>query len=419
MKHTGILVITIVAMIGFMVPSVFAQEFTLGSDHTHAVILVKIFGDEFDFSAPAYQMKSSLIQFEEGDGNTIHSHAKGVELEYLFNSLSIGIDDQCFVFPDGKSFCTTKQYSLKYFINGESVLDIRDYIIQDNDRILITFGNGKDISNDLAQLHSIKINQISTALKNNDDKKIAELLELEKQKVVELEQEIKDNLKEEKEAEMSTKDGYVKLIINSNTYWSAVILDGNQSTSSFDGYGDASYDIPCGKINIVSLNLQKQVEFGYIEIQLVQNGKILNQASTTAQYGIASVASECLSQFGGGCLIATATYGSELAPQVQQLRELRDNQLLQTASGTAFMGTFNDVYYSFSPTIADYERENPYFKEAVKLAITPMISSLSLMENAESESEVLGIGITVIMLNLGMYLGVPAIVVVGIRKAIF
>ena len=121
---------------------------------------------------------------------------------------------------------------------------------------------------------------------------------------------------------------------------------------------------------------------------------------------------------GGGCLIATATYGSEMAPQVQQLRELRDNQLLQTESGTAFMGTFNDIYYSFSPTIADMEREHPMFKEVVKLAITPMISSLSLMESAESESEVLGMGLSVIMLNIGMYLGVPAIVIVGIRKRI-
>jgi len=121
---------------------------------------------------------------------------------------------------------------------------------------------------------------------------------------------------------------------------------------------------------------------------------------------------------GGGCLIATATYGSEMAIEVQQLRELRDNQLLQTESGTAFMGKFNDIYYSFSPIIADYERENPYFKEAVKLAITPMITSLSLMENAESESEVLSIGISVIALNLGMYLGIPAIAVVGIRRII-
>ena len=119
---------------------------------------------------------------------------------------------------------------------------------------------------------------------------------------------------------------------------------------------------------------------------------------------------------GGGCLIATATYGSEMSQQVQQLRELRDNQLLNTESGTAFMGTFNDIYYSFSPIIADYERENPYFKETVKIAITPMISTLSLMENANSESEVLGLGLSVIMLNLGMYLGIPAIVVIGIRK---
>jgi len=121
---------------------------------------------------------------------------------------------------------------------------------------------------------------------------------------------------------------------------------------------------------------------------------------------------------GGGCLIATATYGSEMAPQVQQLRELRDNQLLNTESGSAFMSTFNNVYYSFSPTIADMERESPIFKEIVKVGLTPMISSLSLMESANSESEVISLGLSVIALNIGMYLGVPAVVVVGIRKKI-
>ncbi len=121
---------------------------------------------------------------------------------------------------------------------------------------------------------------------------------------------------------------------------------------------------------------------------------------------------------GGGCLIATAAYGSELVPQVQQLRELRDNQLLQTESGTQFMNMFNDVYYSFSPIIADYERENPVFKEAVKLAITPMISSLSFLNYVDmnSESKILGYGISLILLNLGMYLGIPAVVIIGIRK---
>ena len=121
---------------------------------------------------------------------------------------------------------------------------------------------------------------------------------------------------------------------------------------------------------------------------------------------------------GGGCLIATATYGSELAPQVQQLRELRDNQLLTTKSGTSFMNTFNDVYYSFSPIIADYERENPIFKEMVKIAITPMITSLSILNyvDMDTEVEVLGIGISLILFNIGMYVGIPAIVIMRIRK---
>ncbi len=121
---------------------------------------------------------------------------------------------------------------------------------------------------------------------------------------------------------------------------------------------------------------------------------------------------------GGGCLIATATYGSELAPQVQQLRELRDNQLLHTESGSSFISAFNDFYYSFSPYIADYERKNLVFKELVKIAITPMITSLSILNyvDMDSEAEVLGYGISLILLNVGMYVGIPAIVIIKYRK---
>ena len=120
---------------------------------------------------------------------------------------------------------------------------------------------------------------------------------------------------------------------------------------------------------------------------------------------------------GGGCLIATATYGSELAPQVQMLREIRDNSLLQTESGSAFMESFNQFYYSFSPGIADLERESPVFKETVKIAITPLISSLSILNyvDIDSEYEVLGYGISLIVLNVGMYFVLPAIFVIKIR----
>jgi len=120
----------------------------------------------------------------------------------------------------------------------------------------------------------------------------------------------------------------------------------------------------------------------------------------------------------GGCLIATATFGSELAPQVQQLREIRDNTLLTTESGIAFMSGFNQFYYSFSPIIADMERENPLFKEFVKLSITPMLSTLSILNyvDIDSETEMLSYGIGIILMNVGMYFAAPTIIIYKIRK---
>jgi len=123
---------------------------------------------------------------------------------------------------------------------------------------------------------------------------------------------------------------------------------------------------------------------------------------------------------GGGCLIATAAFGSELAPQVQLLREIRDDIVLQTKSGSIFMTGFNQLYYSFSPTIADYERENLIFKEAVKLTLIPLLTSLTLLQYADidSEFEMLGYGIGIILLNIGMYFVAPAVLITKIRKRV-
>jgi len=160
-------------------------------------------------------------------------------------------------------------------------------------------------------------------------------------------------------------------------------------------------------------NTGQETEFGLV----VTHGSGTTLSTNTQEI---SEIKESSTENGGGCLIATATYGSEMALEVQQLRELRDNSLLQTQSGINFMGMFNDVYYSFSPIIADYERENPVFKEMVKLAITPMISSLSILNNIDLDSEksVFGYGFSLILLNIGMYIGVPSIVIIGIRKKI-
>ncbi|HXV51228.1 MAG TPA: SHOCT domain-containing protein [Nitrosopumilaceae archaeon] len=155
---------------------------------------------------------------------------------------------------------------------------------------------------------------------------------------------------------------------------------------------------------------REQAEEEQIQVTPIQeelDEQVIEEKQDTAQ-----------EQNGGGCLIATATYGSELAPQIQLLREIRDNVIFGTNSGTAFMAGFNQFYYSFSPTIADWERQNLAFKELVKITITPMLSTLSILNfvNIDSEQEMLTYGIGIILLNLGMYFVAPAVVIIKTRQ---
>ena len=130
----------------------------LGDEHEHASVLVRIFGDILDFASPAYQIKSSWIHFEDTDGTTIHRHSSGVTLGFLFNSLGFTVNDECFVFPDGREFCNgqNEDYSLKYYINHEPVSNIYDHVLEDDDRILISFGpeTSEEIESQLIELDS-------------------------------------------------------------------------------------------------------------------------------------------------------------------------------------------------------------------------------------------------------------------------
>jgi len=204
----------------------------------------------------------------------------------------------------------------------------------------------------------------------------------------------------------SEHDRYQKLIEQSRIYYTLEIQESSEEAKE-------------GKVDTKPVNIEEipqEIEQQQVELEnkLVEQ-EIEEQVEIVEESVIVPINSE---NEGGGCLIATATYGSELATQVQQLRELRDNKLLNTESGTSFMGSFNDLYYSFSPIIADYERENPAFREAVKITITPMITSLSILNyvDMDSEESVLGYGISLILLNGMMYVGIPAVVIVGIRK---
>lgn len=121
---------------------------------------------------------------------------------------------------------------------------------------------------------------------------------------------------------------------------------------------------------------------------------------------------------GGGCLIATAAYGTEMASQVQLLREVRDGAIVETRAGAAFMDAFNHAYYAFSPAVSDLERQSPAFKEAVRAGIAPMLAILSLLDGADidSDGEAVAYGLAAIMLSAGAYAGIPIAVVLAARS---
>ncbi len=200
----------------------------------------------------------------------------------------------------------------------------------------------------------------------------------------------------------SQPDRYQKLIEQSRKYYSLEIQESGKEAE-------------IGKVDTKPVNIEE------IPQEIAQQQKELEKLTAEeSEPKIAEKEDSLLTKekydSGGGCLIATATFDSEMASQVQLLREIRDNQLMKTMSGISFMTGFNQFYYSFSPYVADMERENPVVKEMVKIGISPLLSTLSVMSFAETEYEVLVYGAGVIMMNLGMYVAAPAMIVYQIIK---
>lgn len=112
-----------------------------GDEHEHASVMVRILGYKTDFSGPNYQLAHGWVHFEELDGATIHRHSSNITLGFFFETLGITIDEDCYILPDEREFCTNDEFSLKYYINREQVPSINDYVFDDQDRILITYGD--------------------------------------------------------------------------------------------------------------------------------------------------------------------------------------------------------------------------------------------------------------------------------------
>jgi hypothetical protein len=125
----------------------------LGSAHVHAAFAVKLNGTKLDFSDNKYQVKSRFMHVENGDGNTLHRHATGVPVAEFFKSIKMNVTDSCFTNDNGTKYCSNGKENLEFYVNGNKTKSIADYVFNDDDRILIEYGDSPiQVKQDLDQL---------------------------------------------------------------------------------------------------------------------------------------------------------------------------------------------------------------------------------------------------------------------------
>jgi hypothetical protein len=199
---------------------------------------------------------------------------------------------------------------------------------------------------------------------------------------------------------MNIQDPATGDLVRGSSFDLVLLQNGSEihNTHMSSDFGTYSYDYTFSKAGTVTLaanNINGQAESSRIDL-VVQQGtgdENLQPQPTQSQ-----------------CLIATAAFGSELAPQVQYLRHFRDHYILSTASGSAFMEVFNNIYYSFSPQVAEYEREQPWLQATVKVALYPLFGILMAAERIHTgagggEAGAIFAGATSSMLVGAVYLG--------------
>ena len=120
----------------------------VGSTHEHLDILVYIDGEPLDLNQTRYAMKSSYGHIHGGEGDIMHLHAINIPLSWFMESidLSITLDS---INVNGMESSADENNVFLMFVNGDPITDV-DYVLIDEDRILVYYGSGSNTDIDRA-----------------------------------------------------------------------------------------------------------------------------------------------------------------------------------------------------------------------------------------------------------------------------
>jgi hypothetical protein len=161
----GVIAISIVLAMLFPGSNTYAKYGAIGSEHVHAAFIVDLNGTKINFAQPKYMIRSNYIHMENHngapDGTTLHRHATMVPIGEFLKSVGMDISNGCFITDENKRFCENNNSKLAYYINGNQTKDIMGYVLKDDDRILILYGNqsSSEVNNEIQELNNVTINR--------------------------------------------------------------------------------------------------------------------------------------------------------------------------------------------------------------------------------------------------------------------
>ena len=120
----------------------------VGSTHEHLDVLVYIDGEPLDLNQSRYAMKSGYGHVHGGEGDIMHLHAINIPLSWFMESIDLSITPDS-IDVHGMEYSTDENNVFLMFVNGDKITKV-DYVLADEDRILIYYGSGSDTDIDRA-----------------------------------------------------------------------------------------------------------------------------------------------------------------------------------------------------------------------------------------------------------------------------
>lgn len=120
----------------------------VGSTHEHLDLLVYIDGEPLDLNQSRYAMKSGYGHVHGGEGDIMHLHAINIPLSWFMESIDLSITPDS-INVHGMEYSTDENNVFLMFVNGDTITKV-DYVLADEDRILIYYGSGSDTDIDRA-----------------------------------------------------------------------------------------------------------------------------------------------------------------------------------------------------------------------------------------------------------------------------